>query len=434
MTAFRLPMTLAAYGMVTRACRPVKRLVLKRRARAGKEDAARLDERLGRASEARPEGPLVWLHAGGIKQVEAALPLIDYLSEAHTVLVTTSSVPAAAFVASRLPMRVLHQYLPFDDVVCARRFLDYWKPEAAIWIEFMACFNLLGETLERGISTALVNARLTTRRFKRWCRIRPLVTPLLAHMDMIAAQSTHDAAEFKVLGARHIYRFGNLKYATPAPLLDQRAAGALSREVGHRPTWLAAYTHEGEEEEVAQAHTLVEGHLPGLLTVLAPRQPYRGEAIAEMLRFEGFRVARRSLGEPIEPDTQIYIINSIGDMGLLYHVAPVVLMGGSLVPKRGHNPLEAAHMGCAVLAGPYMDDFVEPTAELKAAGGVQTVNDAATLASALSRLLKNPSFARQRGVAARRVAQQEWVALGDLIATLAPLLPAAASPERAMIA
>lgn len=434
MTAFRLPLTLAAYRLATRACAPARLWSLRLRASEGKEDPHRLGERLGRPSSARPDGPLVWLHAGGVVQAEAALPLIDYLSDAHNVLVTTATVPSAAFLRQRLPRRVIHQFVPLDDIGVACRFLDFWRPEAAVWIESMACFNLLSETLKRGVATALVNGRLDTKQFRRWCRIRPLVAPLLSHMDMVAAQSTHDAAEFKVLGARHVYRFGNLKYATPAPPFDQRAAAALNREVGNRPVWLAAYTHEGEEEEIAQAHTIAEKRLPGLVTVIAPRHPHRGGAIAETLRFEGFRVARRGLGETLESDTQIYVIDSVGDMGLMYDLAPAALVGGSLVPKGGHNPLEPAYMGCAVLAGPHMDDYVEPTAELRAAGGIQTVGDSQSLASALIRLLGDPGLARQRGAAAKRVAEQEWVALSDLISALSRLLPAPACPAPAMAA
>jgi len=298
----------------------------------------------------------------------------------------------------------------------------------------MACFNLVSETLKRGIATALVNGHMETEQFKRWCRLRPLIAPMLANIDMVAAQTTHDAAQFKILGARHVYRFGNLKYATPAPPHDQRAASTLVSEVGRRPIWLAANTHEGEEEEIAQAHAIAEQRLPGLVTIIAPRQPYRGAAIADTLRFEGFRVARRGAGERLAPDTQIYVIDSMDDLGILYHLVPVVLVGGSLIPKGGHNPLEPAHLGCAVLVGPYMDDFVEPTAELTAAGAVQTVGNAHSLAAALIRLLGDPALARQRGTVARRVAEQEWVALSDLIAALSRLLPTPATTAPAIAA
>lgn len=426
MPTIKLPMAMSAYRMLTRVCAPARRFALRQRVRRGLEDPARIQERLGRSTRPRPDGPLVWLHARGMAEAETALPIMDYLADAHTVLVTTASVPGAEFLADRHPANVIHQYAPLDDVGAARRFLAHWRPDAAVWVESMACLNLLSETIKAGVKSALINATLSDRDYRRWRRIRPLITPLVQHFDMIATQGTHDAAKFKVLGARDVYRFGNLKFATPAPVLDRRAAATLKGKLADRPVWFATNSHEGEEEEIAQAHRLAEAQLPGLLTVILPRRPQRAAAIARTLAFEGLKVARWRQDAPLERDTQICVLPSTLDAGLFYDCAPLVLVGGSLVPRGGQNPLVPAHMGCAVLAGPHMDNFVAPTAELQAAGAIQTVRDSESLAAAIVRLLGNPALMRQRGTAAAQVAHMEWVALGDLIAALAPLLPALA--------
>lgn len=431
MAALELPLAISVYRMATRVCAPARRFALRQRMRKGLEDPARLQERLGRPTMPRPDGPLVWLHARGMAEAEAALPIMDYLADAHTVLVTTASVPGAEFLADRHPANVIHQYAPLDDAGAARRFLAHWRPDAAVWVESMACLNLLSETMKAGIRSALINATLSDRDYRRWRRIRPLIAPLVGHFDMIATQGTHDAAKYKVLGARDVYRFGNLKFATPAPALDRGIAARLKGQLAGRPLWFATNSYEGEEEEIAQAHRLAEAEMPGLLTVILPRRPQRAAAIAQTLAFEGLKVAQWRQDAPLERGTQICVLPSSLDAGLFYEIAPLVLVGGSLVPRGGQNPLAPAHMGCAVLSGPHMDNFVEPTAELRAAGAIQTVRDGESLAAALVRLLGNPALMRQRGAAAAEVARMEWVALGDLIAALAPLLPALApaTPE-----
>ena len=432
MAVLKLPLALSAYRFLSRACWPAKNHMLKQRVREGREDPSRLGERLGHPSLTRPGGSLVWIHAGDLSEAEAAMPLLHYLHEAHNILITTSTLSAANFVEQQLPSRVLHQHGPVDDLAIARRFLDHWRPSAAIWVESITGINLLSETLKRGISTALVNGRMGERQFRLWRRWRPLVAPLLAHMDMVAAQSTQEGAKFRLLGARHVARFGNLKYATPTDALDKKTSFGLMQKLGKRQVWLAAGTYEGEEDEIAQAHTIVENSVPGLMTVILPRQPQRARAIARRLRFEGFRVTEWDAGTAFNPDAQICILDSAVDAGLFYHMAHVAYVGGSMVPRGGQNPLHPAHMACAILTGPHMDNFVEPTAELRAAGALQMVRDAVSLAHALTRLLLDPSLARQKGTAASRVARLEWVALGELIAALAPVLPAPDMPRTPM--
>lgn len=434
MTVLKLPLALSAYRLLSRVCWPSQRRALKQRVREGREDPCRLGERLGYASLTRPGGSLVWVHAGNLSEAEAAMPLLHYLHEAHNILITTATMSAANFVEQQLPSRVLHQHGPVDDLAAARRFLDHWRPNAVIWIESLTGINLLSETLKRGINTALVNGRMGDQQYRLWRRWRPLVAPLLAHMDMIAAQSTQEGAKFRLLGAQHVARFGNLKYATPTEALNDDAADELTRKLGKRPVWLASGTHEGEEDEIAQAHSMVETKVPRLLTVILPRQPHRADAIARRLRFEGFRVMEWAPHTPFDgaafdPDAEICILKSGVHLGLFHHLAHVAYVGGSMVPKGGQNPLPPAHMACAILTGPHMDNFVEPTAELRAAGALQMVRDATSLANALTRLLQDPSLARQKGMAAKRVARQEWVALGELIAALAPVLPAPDMPK-----
>ena len=353
-------MMLPLYKTVTALAAPAVRAYLLARRWRGKEDNARINERYGYSSRARPEGQLVWLHAASIGESLSMLPLVEHLlkdrPEMH-MLVTTGTVTSAKLMAERLPPRSFHQYAPVDRAAYVRRFLDHWQPDLALWAESEFWPNLISETHSRAIPMVLVNGRISTRSFLGWKRARGLIAGLLKDFVLCLAQTQEDAERLKALGARQYKYLGNLKFAGPPLPADENQLATLTAAIGDRPRWLAASTHPGEEIMVADVHRTIKAKLPGLVTLIAPRHPHRGNVIASALRDGGLILAQRSKGETIDHDTDIYLADSLGELGLLFRLVGVVFMGKSLVPLGGQNPLEALRLDCAVLHGPNMDNF-----------------------------------------------------------------------------
>jgi len=366
------------YRSITTTGLPLVELLLHQRILRGKEEPNRVDERRGLPSIERPKGPLVWIHAASIGEAQSVLVLIDRIlrtSPDLNVLMTTGTVTSARMMADRLPRRAIHQYVPVDRIGWVRRFLDYWKPGAGLWVESELWPNLLLESRRRQIPLALVNARMSARSHRSWWRAPKLAARMLSAFDTILAQDEDIATRLRDLGAPHVSVTGNLKLAA-APL--PATAGellSLQDAIGDRPVWLAASTHRTEEDAVGEVHLALRDQLPGLLTLLAPRHPQRGDDIEQDLKRMGLAVARWSLEEAITPETDIYLVDATGHLGPLYRVSPLAFVGGSLIPHGGQNMLEAAQLGCAVLHGPHVDNFRSITADLAAAGASREVSD-----------------------------------------------------------
>ncbi len=419
----------ALYRSLTAAAAPVVALYLNARCRRGKEDKERLDERFGIASASRPPPPLVWVHAASVGEASSVLALIErILAErpAIEVLMTTGTVAAARLVQTRLPQRARHQFVPVDLPRAVERFLDHWHPDLAIWVESELWPNLVLATRRRGTPMLLANARLSARSLARWRVLPGLVRPVLEAFALCLAQDAAQAERFRRLGACPVASVGDLKAAAAPLAADPAALEALRHQIGARPVWLAASTHQGEEEIAAAAHLRIARDHPGLLTIVAPRHPVRGPAIAEMLRARGLRVARRGVGEPIGGDTDIYLADTLGELGLFFRLAGIALIGGSLVRKGGHNPFEAARLDCAVLHGPDMANCAAMAGALDAAGAALTVGDAASLADAVALLLGDPVERARRAEAGGRIAAASSGALDAVLHRFAPWLDALA--------
>lgn len=385
------PLLLRLYGAASWLAAAAAPLLLATRERRGKEDAGRRGERLGQADRPRPDGELVWIHAASVGETAAVLPLIEALAGARPktrVLLTTGTVTSAELAAARTDAPVIHQFVPLDTPPFARRFLDHWRPDLAVFVESELWPNLLRALDRRGIPRVLVNARLSERSARRWQRAPRLAGYLLSGFAAVLAQTEEDAARLSALGARDVEVGGNLKSdAEPLPA-DAAALAALHSALGSRKTWVAASTHPGEERIVAAAHGRLRKQYGDVLTVIVPRHRERGAAIAEELAAAGYRVARRAAAKTLpDEDTEIYVADTLGELGLFYRVAQVVFMGGSLVPHGGQNPLEPARLGSAVLHGPHVHNFAAVYADFDAAGAAREVGDAAALAKAAGALL-----------------------------------------------
>jgi 3-deoxy-D-manno-octulosonic-acid transferase len=413
------------YRALTRPLAPLAVAYLKRRRNRGKEHPVRFRERQGVPSKARPCGPLAWIHAASVGEATAILGLIECLLQSRPeleILVTTGTVTSADLVEKQLPTGARHQFVPADLAHWVARFLDHWRPDLALWVESELWPNLILETHAHGVPMVLLNGRLSARSYRRWRQWPGLIGPMLGAFHLCLAQDAHQAERFRLLGAREVIAVGDLKAAAGALHIDRSELLHLRNQIGSRPVWLAASTHTGEEEIVARAHPLIVRNHPGLLTIIAPRHPARGDTISAILAANGLRVARRARPEPVRPEIDVYLADTMGELGLFYRLAGIAFIGGSLVPKGGHNPFEAARLDCAVLHGPDMSNCAGMAAALAARGAAETVSDAETLAHAVSALLADPCLRAERAAAGARVAADGLGVLDAVVERLAPWL------------
>ncbi len=398
-------MSARLYAAAATLASPALRLMLRRRLGRGKEIAERLSERWGQDATARPDGRLLWLHAASVGETVSVLPVVKLLAYAApdlSVLLTTGTVTSSALLARRIPemqldSRVLHRFVPLDVPAWAERFLAHWRPDAAGFVEQEIWPNLLAGCARRGVPVMLLNGRLSARSAARWRLLGTFGRSVFATFAEIQAQSRADADRFAALGGRNVSAPGNLKFAADALPADQAEVERLSGLLRGRPVWLAASTHPGEEALALAVHRRLAGSHPGLLTIIAPRHPDRGAEIARLAA--PHEIARRSAGEPPPAAAGIWIVDTLGEFGLLYRIARLAFIGGSLVPHGGQNPLEAARLGCAVATGPHTGNFNEIMRVLHDAGALARVEDAQGLAVWLDRMLTDPAACRAMGAA-----------------------------------
>ncbi|MGQ0671297.1 MAG: glycosyltransferase N-terminal domain-containing protein [Hyphomicrobium sp.] len=417
---------LKAYRAATTLLRPAAPLLLKMRERSGKEDAARRNERFGKASAARKPGPLVWVHAASVGEANAVLPLVEKLGETRSdlsFLLTTGTVTSAGIVARRLNGNGVHQYVPIDARDCVNAFLDHWRPDLAVFTESEIWPNLVLETADRGVPLVLVNARMSNKSYGRWRRRPTASQPIFNRFSLVVAQNEKLARRFGELGARNVIFAGNLKIDAPPPAVDAAESARLKQAVAGRPIVVAASTHPGEEEMVAGAHRRIAADVDGLLTVIAPRHPERGPAVAELLKGLGFRIAQRSLGEVPSVATEVYIADTIGELGMLYALAPVAFIGGSLADRGGQNPIEAVRLGAAVITGPHTANFRDAYRTLLRHKGVIEVRSVEELATAAAKLLREEEFRQHLRSGAEMGLQVLGGALDRTLEALEPYLP-----------
>ncbi|HET6971661.1 MAG TPA: glycosyltransferase N-terminal domain-containing protein [Phenylobacterium sp.] len=411
---------LALYGAATGLLEPLAPLVLRARARRGKEDPVRLGERLGRPGLARPPGSLVWLHGVSVGETTSLLPLVEALKATRpdlTLLVTSGTVTAAALLAERLPEGVLHQFAPVDAPGAVRRFLDHWRPDLAVFVESELWPNVVLGAKSRGARLALVSARMTEASARRWARWPASARALVSAFDLILPQDAATEARLQALGG------------TPGPQLNLKLVGgplpadsaelARLREVAAgRRVVLAASTHPGEEALVAEAFRQAVPDASEAMLVIAPRHPARGPELARELA-----ATRRAAGET--PHGQIHVADTLGELGLFFRLADVVVMGGGFAPGiGGHNPLEPARIGRPILTGPNAFNAADVYAEMFAEACAIEAADAASLARHLRGLLDYPAIARRMGEAALAYAGRQGAALDRALQLLQPLLPA----------
>ena len=340
-------------------------------------------------------GKLFWLHGASVGESVSMLPLINRILETYPdahVMVTTGTVTSADVMQKRLPERAFHQFIPIDNPIFTTRFVKHWRPDVALWFESEFWPAVLSSIKRKNIPLILINGRISNKTFKRWQQFDFICKELLACFDLCLGQSEEDAYRLKVLGAKETICLGNLKYAgLPLPI-DEKAKKEMLDQIKKRPFWLASSTHNDEELRIAKVHKRLKEQFPDLLTIIAPRHPNRGEEIASEIAKLDLTTALRSNGDKITPKTDIYIANTIGEMGLWYDIANIVFIGGSLVPHGGQNFIEPSRVRDAVIVGPHMHNFTDAMNRAKKADAIIQVSDTTELEEMVRELLSNESL------------------------------------------
>jgi 3-deoxy-D-manno-octulosonic-acid transferase len=418
-----LPMTLRMYRRLATGLVPLAPALIKRRLKQGKEDPARVGERRGLSQDVRPHGPLVWIHGASVGEVLAAAALIERLRDLNLrILLTSGTVTSAAVVAKRFPPDVIHQYVPYDSPRYVARFLDHWKPSLALFIESDLWPNLILAGAVRRVPMVLINGRMSPRSFPRWRRMYGTISALLSRFDICLAQSKTDAERFSALGSRDVVTTGNLKLDVPAPPADPAKLERLMAMTRGRPIIVAASTHPGEDEMLVAAHRNLVGFFPQLLTVIVPRHPDRGSSISGMITASGLKPALRSRDEPLAAATDVYVADTMGELGLFYRLSPIVFMGGSLIRHGGQNPIEAIKLGAAIVHGPHVFNFADVYEALDGRGGARQADTQEALVKQLGLLLAEPTVRDKMQRAGSGVVEELGGALDRTMTALEPYL------------
>ncbi len=375
---------------------PILKSMLSHRVKKGKEDPERLGERKGIASLPRPAGPLVWMHVASVGEAQSIMSLINLMLSQNkqlNILVTSVTKTSAEILLQKLPDRAFHQYAPVDHPDWIRSFLDHWHPSLALWAESELWPSMLTFLKKRHIPAALINAHMSPKSFRNWKRAPNLARNLLSSFLVILAQSKQDAEFYSEFTPHNVVVTDNIKYAAQPLTADDAQMRALETAIADRPVWLYASSHDGEEELACHVHKELSIRFPNVLTILAPRHPDRRDDLVQTVTGNALKTCLRGPNKKLpSPDDQVYIVDTMGELGLLYKIAPLAVIGRSFSHDGGggHNPIEPALLGCAALHGPYVQNSQELYDEMDAAGAAMLVKEKENLAAMIKRLLSNP--------------------------------------------
>jgi 3-deoxy-D-manno-octulosonic-acid transferase len=422
-------MLLTFYRGLTKTATPLLEGYLRRRLSRGKEDPVRFNERRGKPTKPREKKTLVWLHAASVGEAQALLAVINKLLADYPfiqIMVTTGTVTSAKLMSERLPAGAFHQYIPVDQPDWTESFLNHWHPDFVIWSESEFWPNMLAGIRQRKIPAILLNARMSDKSFRHWQKASGLIKDMLGTFRLCLGQSQTEIDRLLKLGAAEARVSSNLKYAAAPLPCDPEKLEAAKKQMGERPLILWASTHPGEEEMACRLHHNLIKLEPALLTIIVPRHPQRGPAIADIAEWAELRSARRSLNHRARKDDHIYIADTLGELGLFYRLCRLCVIGGSFVPIGGHNPIEPAQFSCQIFYGPHMFNFVSICTEFESHHAALRVNDEAALEKNLALALQDPAQFAALGAAAKDWTQQREHTVDEISALLAPFLRAAA--------
>jgi len=412
-------MFIGIYNTLIRILYPIViQSYIQKRIEAGKEDTKRFNERKGRPTKERPNGKLIWFHGASVGESVSMLPLINRLLEINpniNVMVTTGTTTSADLMSKRLPERAFHQYIPIDNPSFTKRFIKHWQPDMVLWFESDFWPAMLSSIKKKNIPLILVNGRISNKSFKRWQQFDYISKELLACFTYCLGQSEEDAYRLRVLGAKDSTCLGNLKFAgLPIPV-DETKKEAIMRQIGNRPIFCISSTHSNEEEQIARELPKLFADNPDLLVIIAPRHPQRGLEIQNQIKELGFSTALRSAQEPIEKTTQIYIADTIGELGIWYGISPIVFIGGSLIPHGGQNFMEPSRLRDAVIVGPHMHNFTDAMQRAQKANAIIQVNNGSEVVETVNQLLQSNDLLEAKRSLAYNWAMSEAKVLDGIV-------------------
>ncbi len=388
---------------------PPLRCMTAKRLKAGKEIEGRTNERYGITNMPRPVGKVIWCHGASVGESLSALPLLQTLHARlpdWQIIVTTNTVTSAALMEKRLPPYAKHQFIPWDHPVWVKRFMDHWRPDVALWLESELWPNLLHEIKTRNIPTALLNARMRPKTMLKWKKAHELIRYMLSTFKFTLVGARTYRPVFEEFGAQNVRYIGSLKFGAQALPVKEDVLAELKNQIGGRKTIGFLSTHPTEEDLFGDAFKELTKEYPDLLAVIVPRKADRADSIVTELAMKGLKAAKRSAGEKITNDTDLYIADTMGEMGLWHTLCPVVVIGGSFIPHGGQNPIEGAHFGNAIFYGPHMFNFVELTKALEESGAAHPIAAREQLLPTLQQALRDPAKLQAMQMAARDLATQ----------------------------
>ena len=419
---------LALYKTLSQYTKPALKLLLKRRLAKGKEDPARIKERKGKASRLRENGPLIWVHAASVGEAQSALILLDHIQSQYPdlhILMTTGTRTSATLMGRRLSGQAFHQYYPLDHKDWVERFLDHWRPDLALWMESELWPNMLSSIQARRIPTILLNARLSPRSYKRWQAVPKTISQLLQSFDLIIAQTNQDAEYYQSLSHQNVTVRPNIKYGAAPLTYNNNDLKTLQTAIKKRPVWVYASTHDGEEQLACRLHLRLQKDIPNLLTIIVPRHPERGRSVLELCENAGLdSLTRTELKRLPDADTQIYIADTLGELGLFYSLSPIACIGRSFSRDGGggHNPIEAAQLGCAVLSGPHIQNLQDIYDDMKDHHAYIPLKDENNFYETLKSLLTDPEQCRKLQKTGQTYALEQSEITQDIIKDIEPYL------------
>jgi 3-deoxy-D-manno-octulosonic-acid transferase len=404
---------------------PVIEVILLSRTFLGKEDPRRINERRGITKLKRPHGNLIWLHASSVGESVAALALIEKLLKTHplnTILITTGTLTSAKLLKDRLPNDVIHQFVPIDRPAWVKRFLNHWRPNLVLIMESEFWPIQIQQINSRKTPIILINARLSKTSYSRWRWAKSMARSIFGSIELIITTNTEQAQRFETLGARKIQVGGNLKRSAKKLPVKVAATKELQEQIGSRKVWLAASTHEGEDLTVIKTQKLLKTKFPNILTIIVPRHPQRRNEIRLLAQENELAVTCRTMNETIQPETDIYIADTLGEMSIFFDLARYVFIAGSLVPVGGHNPIEPAHFDCAIFFGPLMAKNQEIANEMiQTEAAIQIASDE-SLPLTLEELLTDDNLSQKLSCNARKYAEDGGTILETISIKISPYI------------
>jgi 3-deoxy-D-manno-octulosonic-acid transferase len=366
-----------------------------------KEHPHRFLERLAITKIVKPQNSqLFWVHAVSVGESNSAWVLIENLlkfSEKITILFTSTSTTSAQIIEQKILQnelfknRVIHQFLPIDSYFIVKKFLNYWKPRACIFVESEIWPNFIYCARKKAILSFLINARISKKTASKWLFLKKLGFNIFDYFSTIFAQSAQDKNLLQNLTKNTVFYEGNLKSQNPKLEVDVKKLQELKMQIGARKIWLCASTHEGEEELILQTHQRLKKQFSDLLTIIVLRHPNRADKVCEL--FKNINFSQRSKNQNIFESTEIYLVDSLGELGTFYSLTNFAFIGGSLLKIGGHNPFEAIQLNCVVITGLEVFNFAEIYNELHQKNACEIVKNIDELYEIIKNFLQNPNGA-----------------------------------------